>query len=737
MKAGSGGAEGAQYWLPIDAVSMPQDTAGLGEHLLTDQSTRPVSPERGGLAGGDDDGALRVSRTWQEAQRDEEGGLPAGAATMLAGGDVPLASPLARRRQDTARTSALPRASSRTERPERDAAMQQLSDVRAVYVEGMPQPKFNAVYRFAGEHDGWCRFESNQGTHLFRFIPDGEWFVHDRAGWLGSAARATAHIRAEDGPLPVGEHQWLVWRYGKWSSVPLTLTLLRTDEEVHQHTERQKVKQAQLQAEQAWLCGDFALAALFVALGAALLFLALAPGYNVASSNKCNSRDPCIFTENYAVDGHRLDGLLPVSSNGTVGKQECCKECKDHPGCTVATYLYRLETTTAPATCLLYLDNTKESWFKMKVATIPFAHAAVCGLPADAARSGSATRDEVETALGASALLMRFGGFALLLILGRMKDLIGYGGASLGQTVLKPRHASVVAATLREQAQTRDEAKFVQVPEAASWVAIAAGAGPPSTWTAARRGLGLSVRQAVWSCGTKMLLWHWSQPLSYFAVFGAYYCMLKETTQIAGIIVAVREAFYLLSTLLALWLNPAYLLLELGFTLPTTEEAALAEWCCSRWWRSAKSVQSWVVYLLAPHHFVTLCLRRRVMHWRCGACGAALMTVAAIFQIFADLMSVVALGNIILDKNEASRPVGLVIGYWLTTAGFAAGGGGFGFAVVAATCSGLDPVSGENLGWGCTRRLLFGLVGLVFGLLAVLGGVFMMIFALALAFELF
>ena len=60
-----------------------------------------------------------------------------------------------------------------------------------------------------------------------------------------------------------------------------------------------------------------------------------------------------------------------------------------------------------------------------------------------------------------------------------------------------------------------------------------------------------------------MLIWHWSQPLSYLAVFGAYYCSLDTTQRVCGMIVAAREVVYLVETLLALRQNPAYLMLEL------------------------------------------------------------------------------------------------------------------------------------------------------------------------------
>lgn len=61
-----------------------------------------------------------------------------------------------------------------------------------------------------------------------------------------------------------------------------------------------------------------------------------------------------------------------------------------------------------------------------------------------------------------------------------------------------------------------------------------------------------------------------------------------------GLVVAVREAVYLTNTGLALWVNPAFLLLELGDLS----------------FKNSEAVKQWSLYVLAPHHYVTLCLLR-------------------------------------------------------------------------------------------------------------------------------
>ena len=54
-------------------------------------------------------------------------------------------------------------------------AAEQLQGVAGVAVEGLPQPELNDVYLPAGEHEGWPRFESGQGKHLYRDIEYGDW----------------------------------------------------------------------------------------------------------------------------------------------------------------------------------------------------------------------------------------------------------------------------------------------------------------------------------------------------------------------------------------------------------------------------------------------------------------------------------------------------------------------------------------------------------------------------------
>jgi hypothetical protein len=127
----------------------------------------------------------------------------------------------------------------------------------------------------------------------------------------------------------------------------------------------------------------------------------------------------------------------------------------------------------------------------------------------------SLTRAWIDSLLGASTLMVRFGAIPLAFMQMLLLSLAGYPDASLAQTVLAPRQAALLS-DAAEHARKQDD--WGKVPKAAAWQAIVNDDSKvperPSTWNAARNKL--SVRQAVWSSGMKLLLWHWTQPLSYF-----------------------------------------------------------------------------------------------------------------------------------------------------------------------------------------------------------------------------
>ena len=438
-------------------------------------------------------------------------------------------------------------------------------------------------------------------------------------------------------------------------------------------------------------CGDKLLVAFFALVGAAGLGLSLWPGWDVAHAEECTARRTCTYTEGQAF-GHATDPVAASWVND--GREGCCTACTKHVDCAAAIFL-DAKATGPMVNCIMYPKATPE--------TVSLDGASLCSLPSDGDGATSVARGSLETLLGASAVLTRFGGFAFAFLLGKLLELVGYGGAGTVNTILSPRKAAAAAA--RAAAGAAEAEGQQAAGAAAGWDAIAAQkkssffpSEPPSTWTDARVALGLSVRQAVWSCGGKMLLWHWTQPLSYLAVFGVYYCSLDDdgyfadVQRICGMFVAVREALYLVSTLLALWLNPAYLLLELDGVLRPAAEG-WGEGRCG-WWRrvDGAALKQWVFYLLAPHHYVTFCLFRGVLGVGNSCCKFP-VAIALIVQHMADLCSAMAL---VVLLSQPSPPVALAIGYWLTTASMVAFVGGFALDLATEAWTGVGDMVGDN-----------------------------------------
>ena len=242
-------------------------------------------------------------------------------------------------------------------------------------------------------------------------------------------------------------------------------------------------------AQFGWRAGDFGLAGFLCLCGAVLIGVTMAPGFEVARAAQCVESVGCKYAHDMAVGGTPLP--VPIAAAAAGNEQSCCDSCCNTLGCVAATYL------NGTGACLLYATDTR----------VPFKGAAVCALAeSDVTDPVDATRTFIQTLLGASAVFARFGGFVVVYILNKLQGLIGYAGVSLTQSILSPREAAITASALRS-ARFAGQGRREPAGSKASWGAIAdPGDTPPMTWTEARRGLGLSIRQALWSCGMRLLL---------------------------------------------------------------------------------------------------------------------------------------------------------------------------------------------------------------------------------------
>ena len=77
----------------------------------------------------------------------------------------------------------------------------------AFAVEGHPIAAINGTYRPRGQHEGWPRFENEQGRHLFRYRPDEEW--HLSTAFTPESGVCVGYIAAAEGPIPTGAQRWM------------------------------------------------------------------------------------------------------------------------------------------------------------------------------------------------------------------------------------------------------------------------------------------------------------------------------------------------------------------------------------------------------------------------------------------------------------------------------------------------------------------------------------------------
>jgi len=94
----------------------------------------------------------------------------------------------------------------------------------AFAVEGHPDAAFNGTYRPRGQHEGWPRFENEQGKHLFRYRPDEEWYLSD--AFTPESNACAGYIAAAEGPIPTGAQRWQCVVDGKHEPRTVTVTAL-------------------------------------------------------------------------------------------------------------------------------------------------------------------------------------------------------------------------------------------------------------------------------------------------------------------------------------------------------------------------------------------------------------------------------------------------------------------------------------------------------------------------------
>eukprot|EP01084_Bolivina_argentea_P146692 256788_1 len=161
------------------------------------------------------------------------------------------------------------------------------------------------------------------------------------------------------------------------------------------------------------------------------------------------------------------------------------------------------------------------------------------------------------------------------------------------------------------------------------------------TWKEAYLDQGLNYCAALTVSSARLLFWHWVQPFLYGFVLYAYWNLLDHIQQILGLIVAGRECIYFILSLIAICINPSYLLLDLRAT----------------WFKDDKRFIA--LYVMAPEKYIAVAIARQHCHY----VGTALLIL---FLSLLDIFGIVACVWAILVHNMYAP---LMIGYSITTLG--------------------------------------------------------------------
>lgn len=179
------------------------------------------------------------------------------------------------------------------------------------------------------------------------------------------------------------------------------------------------------------------------------------------------------------------------------------------------------------------------------------------------------------------------------------------------------------------------------------------------SWGAARAYKGQSQCAAVLEALGKLLGWHWLQPALYFALFVLNWSEIDTAQKVFGVGVAIREAFYFLSTCLCLWTNPAFLLVDVGATVRTDKQARYHI-------LSHNGYVFLAMYVVAPEKFVAMALCGWQNRDAIPGLGLKRLEAGMFYSLFCILLDVCSVGALISGLVSGSLPAGLAIGYVAT-----------------------------------------------------------------------
>jgi hypothetical protein len=183
-------------------------------------------------------------------------------------------------------------------------------------------------------------------------------------------------------------------------------------------------------------------------------------------------------------------------------------------------------------------------------------------------------------------------------------------------------------------------------------------AGPGPSWGEAIATNGMSACGAKILAGSRLLFWHLAQPVLYIVIFSVYSPQLGAGATwntrhgfVLGLGVAIREGLYFVITLACLYVNPAFLLVDVGASVRDSKAK-----------RGLKGPMFLVMYVLAPEKFVAIAL----FGWGATGWKQRLGTVCMFVSPVLDLCGLGALGAGLASHE---LPPALAVAYVVTSIG--------------------------------------------------------------------
>lgn len=170
------------------------------------------------------------------------------------------------------------------------------------------------------------------------------------------------------------------------------------------------------------------------------------------------------------------------------------------------------------------------------------------------------------------------------------------------------------------------------------------------TWGDAVRKMGMRRECAIALAVVRLLCWHWLQPLMYAITLYAYGDQIDHTQLVLGSIVAAREVLYALLVLVALVVNPVFLLMDLRATWYVYSEQPLLRVLCVTAYGFAPSKVMWMTVIPRDSH----------------------PTVVAVGNGLTTLLDMCSIGALVAGLVKHRLPLALGVGY-VVTAGCIAG----------------------------------------------------------------